>query len=61
MNDFISQNPQVAVMLALGFILLSSLAGGMFKVLFGIIALRRLCFFIIPFGTGAAGMLYLLN
>lgn len=61
MTSMLEQDPRLVVALAIGFLCLSSLCGGLLRPILGFLFLKKAIFFLAPFLTGAGGMLYLLN
>jgi hypothetical protein len=57
----ITSDPKLLLALGVGYLCLSSIAGGLFRPLFAFLVARKLLFFALPFTAGAGGILYLLN
>jgi uncharacterized membrane protein len=47
--------------LFIGYLCISSIAGGLIRPLMAFFIAKRLFFFVVPFTAGASGILYLLN
>jgi hypothetical protein len=57
----VESNPSLALALIIGFFCLASFFGGILRPLMFLLYFRTLLFFLLPFGAGAGGILYLLN